>query len=122
MWIDIPSRPRSSAQDIGQDVEEVLLATLHAAPGICTGHLPQSAGFAHAAPGSFAAVIESGALLATRQREGATTMTDGSPLASGNPCERENALDAFYGAHEGEALVIDKWFSLQRRSQWDADR
>ena len=27
--------------------------------------------------------------------------------------ERETALDAFYRAHEGEPLVIDKWFALQ---------
>src|SRR5208337_4094400 len=27
--------------------------------------------------------------------------------------ERETALDVFYHAHEGEPLVIDKWFALQ---------
>ena len=58
-----------------------------------------------------------GALLAARQREGATTMTDEiaalAVLAHIPGSERENALDAFYRAHEGEALVIDKWFALQ---------
>jgi aminopeptidase N len=58
-----------------------------------------------------------GALLATRQRETATTMTDEiaalSVLTHIPGQEREAALDAFYRAHEGEPLVIDKWFALQ---------
>ena len=58
-----------------------------------------------------------GALLATRQLETATTMTDEiaalSVLTHIPGKEREAALDAFYRAHEGEPLVIDKWFALQ---------
>jgi len=58
-----------------------------------------------------------GALLATRQLETATTMTDEiaalSVLTHIPGQERETALDAFYHAHEGEPLVIDKWFALQ---------
>jgi aminopeptidase N len=58
-----------------------------------------------------------GALLATRQLETATTMTDEiaalSVLTHIPGQEREAALDAFYCAHEGEPLVIDKWFALQ---------
>ncbi|WP_036260329.1 aminopeptidase N [Methylocapsa aurea] len=58
-----------------------------------------------------------GARLATRQFDGADTMTDEIAalavltLAPGN--ERESALGAFYRAHAGDALVIDKWFALQ---------
>ncbi|HUI21788.1 MAG TPA: aminopeptidase N [Methylocella sp.] len=58
-----------------------------------------------------------GARLAARQRETAATMTDEiaalSVLAHVPGMEREAALDAFYHAHEGEPLVIDKWFALQ---------
>jgi aminopeptidase N len=58
-----------------------------------------------------------GALLATRQRETAATMTDEiaavAVLAHIPGKEREAALDAFYHAHESEPLVIDKWFALQ---------
>ena len=58
-----------------------------------------------------------GALLATRQLETATTMTDEiaalGVLAHIPGKEREAAIDAFYRAHEGEPLVIDKWFALQ---------
>jgi aminopeptidase N len=58
-----------------------------------------------------------GARLATRQLEGASNMTDEiaalGVLARIPGEERETALDVFYRAHEGEALVIDKWFALQ---------
>jgi aminopeptidase N len=58
-----------------------------------------------------------GAILATRQFESATTMTDQiaalSALAQTPGGAREEALDAFYRAHQGDALVIDKWFGLQ---------
>jgi aminopeptidase N len=58
-----------------------------------------------------------GALLATRQLEGASTMTDEiaalGVLGHIPGSEHENALDAFYRTHAGEPLVIDKWFALQ---------
>ena len=58
-----------------------------------------------------------GALLAARQLETASTMTDEiaalAALTHSPGTEREAALDAFYHAHEGEPLVIDKWFALQ---------
>jgi aminopeptidase N len=58
-----------------------------------------------------------GARLATRQFDTANTMTDEiaalGVLANIPGEERENALDAFYRTHEGEPLVIDKWFALQ---------
>jgi aminopeptidase N len=58
-----------------------------------------------------------GARLATRQFESADTMTDEiaalGVLAHVPGKERESALDAFYRAHAGDALVIDKWFALQ---------
>ncbi len=58
-----------------------------------------------------------GALLARRQLETAKTMTDeiaALGVLAHLPGEaREHALDAFYRAHEGDALVIDKWFALQ---------
>ncbi len=58
-----------------------------------------------------------GAILARRQFESADTMTDEiaalSALAQTPGVARESALEAFYNAHEGEPLVIDKWFALQ---------
>ncbi|MEJ0095550.1 MAG: aminopeptidase N [Methylocella sp.] len=58
-----------------------------------------------------------GAILARRQFESADTMTDEiaalSALAQTPGVARESALEAFYSAHEGEPLVIDKWFALQ---------
>ncbi|MFZ3326830.1 MAG: DUF3458 domain-containing protein, partial [Methylocella sp.] len=109
-------------KDIGQDAKEILLATYarlasegpYAPDAIAAGRRA----LRNAALDLFAAgnKIE-GALLAARQREGATTMTDEiaalAVLGHIPGSERENALDAFYRAHEGEALVIDKWFALQ---------
>ena len=58
-----------------------------------------------------------GTRLAKRQFEDAETMTDKFAalcvLAQNPGGEREAALDSFYGAYEGEPLVIDKWFALQ---------
>jgi aminopeptidase N len=58
-----------------------------------------------------------GAILATHQFESADTMTNEiaalATLAHTPGAARETALDAFYRAHAGEALVIDKWFALQ---------
>jgi aminopeptidase N len=58
-----------------------------------------------------------GGPLATRQLEAADTMTDEfaalAALAQTPGGARESALEAFYARHAGEALVIDKWFSLQ---------
>ena len=58
-----------------------------------------------------------GARIAMRQLETAATMTDAiaalAVLAHIPGDARETALDAFYHAHEGEPLVIDKWFALQ---------
>jgi len=58
-----------------------------------------------------------GTRLARHQIETATTMTNeiaalGVLAHVGGP-EREPALDAFYHKHQGEPLVIDKWFTLQ---------
>ena len=58
-----------------------------------------------------------GAMLALRQFESADTMTDEiaalATLAHAPGARARAALDAFYRAHAGEALVIDKWFALQ---------
>ncbi|MBO0732949.1 MAG: aminopeptidase N [Methylocapsa sp.] len=60
---------------------------------------------------------EVGLRLAKRQFESAQNMTDKFAalcvLAQTPGSERESAFEAFYSAYEGEALVIDKWFSLQ---------
>ncbi len=58
-----------------------------------------------------------GARLALRQFETADTMTDEiaalAALALTPGPAREDALQAFYGRHASEALVVDKWFALQ---------
>ncbi len=58
-----------------------------------------------------------GTRLATRQLASSTTMTNEiaalGVLAHVGGLEREKALDAFYHNHQGEPLVIDKWFALQ---------
>jgi aminopeptidase N len=58
-----------------------------------------------------------GANLAKRQFDEAGNMTDKFAalcvLAYIPGAERETALESFYGAYQGEALVIDKWFALQ---------
>ena len=60
---------------------------------------------------------EEGCMLALRQFESANTMTDEiaalGVLATTPGEQRENALEAFYRTHAGDALVIDKWFILQ---------
>ena len=107
---------------IGQDLKETLLATYTSLAGdgpyspdaIAAGRRA----LRNAALDLFAAGDQvQGALLATRQLATATTMTDEiaalGVLAHIQGQERENALDAFYHAHEGEPLVIDKWFALQ---------
>jgi aminopeptidase N len=107
---------------IGQDLKETLLATYTRLAGdgpyspdaIAAGRRA----LRNAALDLFAAGDQvQGALLATRQLATATTMTDEiaalGVLAHIQGQERENALDAFYHAHEGEPLVIDKWFALQ---------
>ena len=109
-------------KDIGQDLKEILLAAYarlapngpYSPDAIAAGRRA----LRNAALDLFAAGdrIE-GAHLAVRQLEGAATMTDEiaalAVLAHIPGSERENALVAFYRAHEGEALVIDKWFALQ---------
>ena len=60
------------------------------------------------------------ARLALRQFEGANNMTDRQGalmvLCGLQGPEREQALSAFYNRFEGNALVIDKWFTLQALS------
>jgi aminopeptidase N len=55
--------------------------------------------------------------LAQQQGDGATNMTDRlaalSALVNTTAPARTTALDAFYKEFEPEALVIDKWFTLQ---------
>ena len=107
---------------IGQDLKDTLLATYDRLAGegpyspdaIAAGRRA----LRNAALDLFAAGDKSqGARLATRQLETATTMTDAiaalGVLAHIPGKERETAIDVFYRAHEGEALVIDKWFALQ---------
>lgn len=107
---------------IGQDLNDTLLATYNRLAG--EGPYSPDATAAgrralrNAALDLFAAGDKSqGARLASRQLETATTMTDAiaalGVLAHIPGEEREAALDVFYRAHEGEALVIDKWFALQ---------
>jgi aminopeptidase N len=109
-------------KDIGQDAKQILLATYaRLAPEGRYSPDALAAGrrsLRNAALDLFAAGDKfEGALLATRQFERATTMTDEiaalGVLAHIPGSERENALNAFYRAHAGEPLVIDKWFALQ---------
>jgi aminopeptidase N len=107
---------------IGQDLKDTLLATYdrlvsdgpYSPDAITAGRRA----LRNAALDLFAAgdAIQ-GTLLASRQLATATTMTDEiaalGVLVHIPGKERENALDAFYRAHEGEPLVIDKWFALQ---------
>jgi aminopeptidase N len=109
-------------QAIGRDLKDILLTSYN-----------QLAGNGPYSPGAIAAGRRAlrntaldlltagdrvqGALLATRQLDTATTMTDEiaalAVLTHIPGKQREAALDAFYRAHEGEPLVIDKWFALQ---------
>jgi aminopeptidase N len=107
---------------IGQDLKETLLATYdrladdgpYSPDAMAAGRRA----LRHTTLDLFAAWDRvQGALLATRQIDTATTMTDEiaalGVLAHIPGQERESALAAFYRAHEGEPLVIDKWFALQ---------
>jgi aminopeptidase N len=107
---------------IGHDLKETLLATYtrladdgpYSPDAMAAGRRA----LRNAALDLFAAGDKvQGALLATRQIDSAVTMTDEiaalGVLAHIPGEEREAALDAFYLAHEGEPLVIDKWFALQ---------
>jgi aminopeptidase N len=62
-----------------------------------------------------------GAALAKAQFDGADNMTDRqgalSILVSLDAPERQAALDAFYDRFHDDALVLDKWFSLQAAAQ-----
>jgi len=66
---------------------------------------------------------EDAPLLALRQFEGADNMTDRqgalTVLANSGAPERETALAAFYDRYKGDALVIDKWFTVQALSSRD---
>jgi aminopeptidase N len=61
--------------------------------------------------------------LALAQFEGADNMTDRQGalgvLANSDAPERETALAAFYDRYRGDALVIDKWFTVQALSSRD---
>ncbi len=60
---------------------------------------------------------DEGAEIAMHQFQIATNMTDQigalQVLAGISSPQRERALDSFFRAHAGEALVIDKWLALQ---------
>jgi len=62
-------------------------------------------------------------LLALRQFESADNMTDRQGalgiLANSEAPERETALAAFYDRYRADALVIDKWFTVQALSSRD---
>jgi len=66
---------------------------------------------------------EDAPLLALRQFEAADNMTDRQGalgiLANSEAPERETALAAFYDRYRGDALVIDKWFTVQALSSRD---
>ncbi|HWH16734.1 MAG TPA: aminopeptidase N [Allosphingosinicella sp.] len=70
-----------------------------------------------------AAGAEDAAGLAMWQFEGADNMTDRQGalgvLANSEAAEREAALEAFYDRYRGDALVIDKWFTVQALSTRD---
>jgi aminopeptidase N len=61
--------------------------------------------------------------LAMRQFEDADNMTDRqgalSALSNSDAPERHGALAAFYDRYRGDALVLDKWFSVQALSTRD---
>jgi aminopeptidase N len=61
--------------------------------------------------------------LALKQFENADNMTDRQGalgiLANSDAPERETALAAFYERYKGDALVIDKWFTVQALSSRD---
>ncbi|MCS6766062.1 MAG: aminopeptidase N [Candidatus Protistobacter heckmanni] len=63
---------------------------------------------------------------AWKQFQSADNMTDRfgalSALVNGAAPQAAEALDAFYQRHQGDALVIDKWFSLQATRRPGADR
>ena len=60
---------------------------------------------------------ETGEAFAKVQFAGAKNMTEElaalDMLARGAPAGRQPALDAFYARHTDDALVVDKWFSVQ---------
>jgi len=64
---------------------------------------------------------QQGARIAKAQFDAADNMTDRQGalgvLVSLDAPEREQALQAFYDRFEQDALVIDKWFSLQAAAQ-----
>jgi len=61
--------------------------------------------------------------LALKQFDAADNMTDRQGalgiLANSEAAERETALAAFYDRYKGDALVIDKWFTVQALSTRD---
>ena len=61
--------------------------------------------------------------LALRQFDGADNMTDRQGalgiLANSEAAERLTALQAFYERYKGDALVVDKWFTVQALSSRD---
>jgi aminopeptidase N len=109
-------------QDIGREIKEALLS--------CYRRLSEAGPYSPDAVSAGRRALRNAALdllaagdkregarLAKRQFEAADTMTDKFAalcvLAQFPGHERETALDSFYGAYQGDALVIDKWFALQ---------
>ena len=70
-----------------------------------------------------AARTDDAAALAMKQFEEADNMTDRQGalgvLSNSTAVERAQALDGFYRRYKGNALVIDKWFSVQALSTRD---
>jgi aminopeptidase N len=70
-----------------------------------------------------AAGAEDSAALAKRQHDEADNMTDRQgalgALANSDAPERRGALAAFYDRYRGDALVLDKWFTVQAVSTRD---
>ncbi|HMF06375.1 MAG TPA: aminopeptidase N [Methylocella sp.] len=109
-------------QDIGQGIKEALLSAytrlFDGGPYSPDAVFAGRRALRNAALDLFAAGDNrEGGRLAKRQFEESETMTDKfgalCVLTQIAGAERERALDAFYSAYEGEALVIDKWFALQ---------
>ncbi len=113
---------------IGRTLESDWRAA-YAATGASGGHVysPEAKGLRRLKSVALGYIAASGAAdagdLAFAQFEAADNMTDRlsalTTLVAGDAAQREPALDIFYNRYSDNALVLDKWFSVQAMSPRD---
>ena len=116
-------------RDIGRTLEDAWRTAYHAARATTDGYVysPEAKGLRRLKSVALGYIAASGAgdagALAFAQFEAADNMTDRqsalTTLVAGDSTQRTPALDIFYNRYSDNALVLDKWFSVQAMAPRD---